>query len=82
MKALIIIAAIALSANVSLADEQQLVWPTDQELGVEPGGTVKNGLQKLIDICRMRQTGQLPSDAEDDKFCVDFHRELMEGLNQ
>lgn len=78
----IIVALALLTACTPRPDAKDLVWPTDQELGVEPGGTVKNGLQKLIDICRMRQSGQLPSDAEDDKFCVDFHRELMEGLKQ
>ena len=78
--ALITIVAL-LTACSQQPDPQDLVWPSDQELfGIEPGGTVSNGLKKAVDICRWRQSGELPSNAEDDKSCVQLHTLVMDVL--
>ena len=83
MKALITIVAFALLAACSpQPDAKDLVWPSDQELfGIEPGGTIKAiGLKKLMDKCRSHQSGEWPSDAEEDESCVELHTLVMDVL--
>lgn len=83
MKALITVVALAMLAACSQQpDAKDLVWPSDQEIfGIEPGGTIKAiGLKILVDKCRSRQSGELPSDAEEDKSCVQLHTLVMDVL--
>ena len=81
MKALITVVALAMLAACSQQpDAKDLVWPSDQEIfGIEPGGTIKAiGLKILVDKCRSRQSGELPSDAEEDNSCVQLHTLVMD----
>ena len=81
MRILIITTIALLTACTPQPDAKDLVWPSDQELfGIEPGGTVSNGLKKAVDICRWRQSGELPSDAEDDQSCIELHTLVMDAL--
>lgn len=78
-------AIVALTVLVACWQEpyaQDLVWPSDQEVfGIKPSGTVKTiGMKKLMDKCRSRQSGELPSDSEEDKSCVNLHTLLMDVL--
>ena len=63
-------------------DAKDLVWPSDEEVfGIEPGGTIRaTGLKTLMDQCRSRQSGELPSDPEEDKSCIQLHDLLMSVL--
>ena len=83
MKACITIVALALLAACSLKpDAKNLVWPSDEEVfGIEPGGTIRaTGMKQLMDKCRALQLGELPSDPEEDKSCVQLHTLLMDTL--
>ena len=79
--------AIVALALVPLACAQQpnakdLVWPSDEEVfDIEPGGTIRaTGMKQLMDKCRALQSGELPSDPEEDKSCVELHTLLMDVL--
>ena len=63
-------------------DAKDLVWPSDEEVfGIEPGGTIRaTGMKQLMDKCRAVQSGELPSDPEEDKSCVQLHTLLMASL--
>ena len=83
MKAVITVVALALLAACSLQpDAKNLVWPSDEEVfGIEPGGTIRaTGMKQLMDKCRAVQSGELPSDPEEDKSCVQLHTLLMASL--
>ncbi|RPF79653.1 MAG: hypothetical protein CBB80_011305 [Synechococcus sp. TMED20] len=83
MKAVITVVALALLAACSLQpDAKNLVWPSDEEVfGIEPGGTIRaTGMKQLMDKCRALQSGELPSDPEEDKSCVQLHTLLMASL--
>ena len=83
MKAVITVVALALLAACSLQpDAKNLVWPSDEEVfGIEPGGTIRaTGMKQLMDKCRAVQSGELPSDPEEDKSCVELHTLLMASL--
>ena len=83
IKALMTMVALApLAACSQQPDAKDLVWPSDQEVfGIEPGGTIRaTGMKQLMDKCRALQSGELPSDPEGDKSCVELHTLLMDVL--
>ena len=71
-----------LAACSQQPDAKDLVWPSDEEVfRIEPGGTIRaTGMKRLMDKCRSRQSGELPSDPEDDKSCIQLHDLLMSVL--
>ena len=84
IKALMTILALApLAACSQQPDAKDLVWPSDQEVfGIEPGGSIRaTGMKQLMDKCRALQLGELPSDPEEDKSCVQLHTLLMDTLD-
>ena len=79
------IVALALAPLAACAQQQNakdLVWPSDEEVfGIELGGTIRaTGMKQLMDKCRALQSGELPSDPEEDKSCVELHTLLMDVL--
>ena len=83
MKAVITVVALALLAACSLQpDAKNLVWPSDEEVfGIEPGGTIRaTGMKQLMDKCRALQSGEMPSNPEEDKSCIQLHDLLMSVL--
>ena len=85
MKGLMTIVALALAPLAGCSqqpDAKDLVWPSDQEVfGIEPGGTIRAiGMKQLMDKCRALKLGELPSDPDEDKSCVQLHTLLMNTL--
>ena len=76
-------AAIVVLALLAACSQQpaakHLVWPSDEKVfGIEPGGTIRaTGMKQLMDECRALQSGELPSDPEEDKSCVQLHTLVM-----
>ena len=78
--AIVVLTLVAACSQQPVAKD--LVWPSDQEVfGIEPGGTIRaTGMKQLMDKCRALQSGELPSDPEEDKSCVSLHTLLMDVL--
>ena len=78
--AIVVLALLAACSQQPAAKD--LVWPSDEEVfGIEPGGTIRaTGMKQLMDECRAIQSGELLSDPEEDKSCVQLHTLLMDVL--
>lgn len=77
--AIVALALAPLAACSQQPDAKDLVWPSDEEVfRIEPGGTIRaTGMKILMDECRALQSGELPSNPEEEKSCVSLHELLM-----
>ena len=63
---------------IALGDDGQHPAPCGEQFaGAVAAGA---GMKQLMDKCRSRQSGELPSDPEEDKSCIQLHDVLMSVL--